>query len=59
MSAPETNVEKQTKRHKPALIGLAIAIVVFALLAFGLAEWSQEAVDPSDTAAPAVAGQTD
>ncbi len=26
MSAPDTNIEKQTRRHKPALIGIIAAI---------------------------------
>lgn len=29
MSPPDTNIEKQKKRHKPALIGIAL-ILVFA-----------------------------
>lgn len=33
MSAPQTNVEKQTKRHRPALWGMA-AVVVFASVLF-------------------------
>ncbi len=35
MSAPDTNVEKQTRRHKPALIGMGVALL-FGLLVFGL-----------------------
>ncbi|WP_224826175.1 hypothetical protein [Cognatishimia sp. MH4019] len=35
MSAPDTNVEKQSRRHKPALIGIAVALV-FGVLIFGL-----------------------
>lgn len=33
MSAPETNVEKQGKRHKGSLLGIG-AVVVFALVLF-------------------------
>lgn len=33
MSAPETNVKKQARRHRPALIGIALA-VVFGVLFF-------------------------
>ena len=32
MSAPKTNIEKQKRRHSPALIGMAIA-AAFVLLA--------------------------
>ena len=39
MSAPKTNVEKQTKRHATPLVGMA-AMVVFALvLLLGLYIW--------------------
>ncbi|REC58602.1 hypothetical protein DRV84_03330 [Rhodosalinus sediminis] len=31
MSPPDTNVEKQKRRHRPALIGIG-AVLVFALL---------------------------
>jgi hypothetical protein len=32
MSAPDTNIEKQTRRHKPALFGIFAAIAVGGLL---------------------------
>lgn len=32
MSAPNTNVEKQARRHRPALIGITAAIVFAAVL---------------------------
>lgn len=32
MTAPDTNVEKQAKRHKPSLTGIAIALVFVGLL---------------------------
>lgn len=31
MSAPKTDIEKQTRRHRPALIGIAIAAGLGAL----------------------------
>lgn len=31
MSAPNTNVQKQQRRHRPALIGIAVAVVLGAL----------------------------
>ena len=34
MSAPETNVNKQARRHKPALWGIAIALGIAAVAAF-------------------------
>lgn len=33
MSAPDTNLEKQKNRHRPALIGIAV-VLVFAGLVF-------------------------
>ena len=39
MSAPDTNLETQEKRHKPALMGIK-GVVVFALaLLLGLLAW--------------------
>lgn len=32
MSAPDTNIEKQTRRHRPPLVGFAVVVV--AVLAF-------------------------
>lgn len=32
MSAPDTNIEKQEKRHKPALLGIKGAVVFGALM---------------------------
>lgn len=39
MSAPNTNVEKQTKRHKPSLFGMGAAIVFATILFVGLMFW--------------------
>lgn len=33
MSAPETNIEKQTRRHRPALTGI-VGVLLFAGLIF-------------------------
>ncbi|MFW8636807.1 hypothetical protein [Cribrihabitans pelagius] len=35
MSAPDTNVERQKKNHKPPLLGIG-AVVIFALVLLGL-----------------------
>lgn len=35
MSAPDTNVDRQTEKHKPSLLGIG-AVVVFAVIALGL-----------------------
>jgi hypothetical protein len=51
MSAPETNVEKQARRHKGPLVGIAVAIVaaLVALVAVGLFS----STDDTPTALPA------
>ncbi|MEO0861196.1 MAG: hypothetical protein AAFY65_11300 [Pseudomonadota bacterium] len=39
MSAPDTNVEKQAKRHIPSLSGMSFAISVAALAVIALTIW--------------------
>lgn len=39
MSAPQTNIEKQKARHKPALIGLRAVIATGVVLFVGLIVW--------------------
>lgn len=39
MSAPNTDVEKQEKRHKPALIGMGAAVAWSVVLLIGLITW--------------------
>ena len=34
MSPPDTNIERQEKRHRPALIGIAIAVIMGGLFFF-------------------------
>lgn len=55
MSAPKTNIEKQKRRHWPALLGMvaAIGIVIAVLLALGV--W--DGVPADEQAAPAVSAQ--
>ncbi|MBS0123576.1 hypothetical protein [Thetidibacter halocola] len=35
MSAPDTNLDKQTRRHRPALAGIALAVAVAGLMLAG------------------------
>lgn len=57
MSAPNTNIEKQTSRHRPALIGIGAVAAFTALLFLGyltiLAERGTPANDESGAAAAA------
>ena len=39
MSAPNTNVEKQTKRHKTPLLGMGGAVIFATILFVGLLFW--------------------
>jgi len=49
MSAPETNVERQKKQHRPALMGIRGAVLFALVLLLGLIGWvaskGQEPVD--------------
>lgn len=53
MSAPQTNVEKQARRHKGPLVGIAVAILaaLVALVAVGM-------FSSTDDAPEAVPAQT-
>lgn len=61
MSAPSTNVEKQAKRHRPAIWGMIAAAVFAAILFFAyLANLAAQGNEPgADEAAPAAATTTD
>ncbi|EAR52615.1 hypothetical protein OG2516_05888 [Oceanicola granulosus HTCC2516] len=39
MSAPDTDVEKQAKRHRPALGGMAIVLLFVALITIAFSFW--------------------
>ncbi|WP_299877901.1 hypothetical protein [uncultured Sulfitobacter sp.] len=55
MSAPDTNISKQKKRHLPALIGIAV-VAVFAGAVFlaNVFTTVDDAGDSSDVSVPAV-----
>lgn len=50
MSAPETNVEKQKRRHGPALIMILAAIAIFVAASIATGVFVEEEVE--DDAAP-------
>ena len=60
MSAPDTNVEKEAKRHKPALGGIAVSLGVVALLIAGFGLYAMSNWDDAieDNAAPSAQEQT-
>lgn len=56
MSAPDTNVDKQTRRHKAPLVGMVLAIIVVGVLVFAfLGRSADDNVEPG-SAAPATVG---
>jgi hypothetical protein len=57
MSAPDVNIEKQARRHRPAL--WAIAATVTVIIAFVIAAASMPEVDDAapETVLPAAADQ--
>ncbi|WP_299788580.1 hypothetical protein [uncultured Marivita sp.] len=61
MSAPSTNVDKQSKRHRPVIWGfIAVAIFVAVLFFAYLANLSAQGNEPGEeTEAPAAAATTD
>lgn len=49
MSAPDTNIKTQEKRHKGPLSGMILAVVIAALLFLGLLLWlAWNGNDPGD-----------
>lgn len=36
MSASDTDIEKQVKRHRPTLVGIALAVVAVAIIVLGV-----------------------
>lgn len=48
MSAPNTNIEKQEKRHKPALNGIRLSLIVAAVLFIGYLIYIAAAGDDPD-----------
>lgn len=50
MSAPNTNIERQTTRHRPSLTGIAVAAFAVLAITAGVVIWSGP--ERSDQAAP-------
>ncbi|WP_224816396.1 hypothetical protein [Hasllibacter sp. MH4015] len=51
MSAPDTNIERQTKRHTPSIWGISIALIAAAIAAVFFMMWT--GTEGEDQAAPA------
>ena len=52
MSAPKTNIEKQKRRHRVPLIGIAASIA--AVIVFAIVIWSRTSENADDVPQPAV-----
>ena len=52
MSAPDTNVERQTRKHKPALLGMAAAAVIAVIAAIVALNWQGVPADEQAGSGP-------
>ncbi len=62
MSAPDTNVEKQAKRHRPALFGLIGAVGLAAILFLVFLAWislSGDAPEGADVQINGITGEAE
>lgn len=55
MSAPKTNIEKQTRRHKPSVIGISVAVIAAVVILVVVFAWP---TPPLDTTEEPPAGTT-
>lgn len=58
MSAPNTNVEKEKQRHKPAIFGIKAVMVYAAVLLLGLVLWTFYQSDGVEGADQQIDGRT-
>ena len=58
MSAPDTNTERQAKRHRPALVGMAVAVLVALALLFAYSIYVAEDGNTPQGAEEQVDGRT-
>lgn len=58
MSAPNTNVEKQKRRHKAPLVGMRAILIYAAILLIGLVTWTTYQGGTPEGAAQQIDGRT-
>lgn len=58
MTAPDTNLKKQKKRHKGPLIGMAIAVIVAVLFLIWMLSQNLGTDTPEQEAAPSQVEET-
>lgn len=55
MSAPNTNIEKQKRRHWPAILGITATLAIVVIVLFALGVWDGVPLD--EQSAPAASTQ--
>jgi hypothetical protein len=45
MTAPDTSLEKEQRRHAPALLGIALAVLVGGIMGAAMTYWAVERAD--------------
>ncbi len=48
MSAPNTDIEKQVRRHSPSLFGISLAVAAAAAIGIAITLWNEE-IDEGNT----------
>ena len=58
MSAPKTNIEKEERRHKPAMNAIRLSLVVAAVLLIGYIGWTFGQTDGPEGTETYIDGRT-
>jgi hypothetical protein len=58
MSSPEPELQKQKRRHRGPLIGMAVVLAFVAILFFGWSFWSAQEATPPEGADVQIDGRT-
>ncbi|QQA43986.1 hypothetical protein [Pelagovum pacificum] len=58
MSAPETNVDKQAKRHRPSIVGISVVLIFVAIITVVFSVWLFAAGDEPEGADTQIDGRT-
>ncbi len=58
MSAPNTDVKEEEKKHKPALLGIKAVLIYAAILLVGWLVWTMMYAEPPQGADTQIDGRT-
>ena len=50
MSAPDTNTEREAKRHSPALLGILVAVIIAGVAGLVMSSWGEVENDATPSA---------